>query len=552
MNRLIVVILAAVDAAIAAAVGLAATLAPLTLLWVLALGGTADWGALWPAGAAIWQFGNLVPLQVTLPGEYLAVAGIDPTAASFVLSLAPLAFASFTAIFAARSGVRASQADAWITGVVSGALVFAGLAALVAVSAVNSLAGVEQWQAILFPSLVYAIPLLLGGLVTEWREASAGVVARVRDRIEAAPHGWGEATGLVVTGTAMVLTGLIGLGALIFAVSLLLRGGEVVALFEAAHVDALGATVVTLAQLAYLPTLAIWGMSFVAGPGFAVGADTAVSPAGTQLGVVPGVPVLGALPESTTPWLLLLALLPIAVGALAGWMARSRLVAPPFAVEGGSARVPFAGDAAGESARSSALTALLSGADEMQADGGRMRDADAAEDPIAARLVIALGIAVLSAAGAALLCALASGSIGPGRLAEVGPAPGPVALAVGLEVLIGASILLLSPRRRESPAASTAAPLDATGSTGSGATVADRAEAPDAASVGAWLVGDDTSVPDETAPAAHPASTAPASSYVFPPPDPDGTPTADLGARRPGRLPDALPEPRPKHLPPLD
>ena len=59
-----------------------------------------------------------MPLQVTLPGDYLAAAGIDPGAASFVLSLAPLAFAAFTAIFAARSGVRASQADAWVTGVV--------------------------------------------------------------------------------------------------------------------------------------------------------------------------------------------------------------------------------------------------------------------------------------------------------------------------------------------------------------------------------------------------------------------------------------------------
>ena len=89
------------------------------------MGGTADWGALWPASAAVWQFGNLVPLQVTLPGDYLAVAGIDPGAASFVLSLAPLAFATFTAIFAARSGVRASQADAWLTGVVTGSVVFA-------------------------------------------------------------------------------------------------------------------------------------------------------------------------------------------------------------------------------------------------------------------------------------------------------------------------------------------------------------------------------------------------------------------------------------------
>ncbi|MFT4229743.1 MAG: hypothetical protein QM602_05580, partial [Microbacterium sp.] len=50
---------------------------------------------------------------------------------------------------------------------------------------------------------------------------------------------------------------------------------------------------------------------------------------------------------------------------------------------------------------------------------------------------------------AALLSALASGAAGPGRLAETGPAPGPVAVAVGLEVLVGAGILLLSPRRAD-------------------------------------------------------------------------------------------------------
>ena len=355
MHRLIVLILSAVDAAIAAAVGIAATLAPLTLLWVLGLGGTADWAALWPASATTWQFGNLVPLQVTLPGDYLAASGIDPTAASFTLSLAPLAFAGFTAIFAARSGVRASQADAWFTGVVTGSLVFAALAAVIALTSANALAEVERWQAILFPALVFAMPLLVGALVTEWREAGSGVVARVRDRIEAAPHGWGEVPGSAVRGAAVVLTGLVGLGALLFAVSLVLRGGEVIGLFEAADVDALGATVVTLVQLAYVPTLAIWGMAFVAGPGFAVGADTAVSPAGTQLGVIPGLPVLGALPESTTPWLLLLALLPVGLGAFAGWIARSRLVAAPLAVAVEASPVATEWDAAPDAARSSAL-----------------------------------------------------------------------------------------------------------------------------------------------------------------------------------------------------
>ncbi len=131
-----------------------------------------------------------------------------------------------------------------------------------------------------------------------------------------------------------------GLGALAVAVSLVLGGGEVIALFEAGHMDALGATVITLAQLAYLPTLVVWALSFVAGPGFALGVGTAVSPAGTQLGIVPGIPVLGAVPESASSWLLLLALLPVALGALAGWIARSHLLAPATAPAAPSCRRP--------------------------------------------------------------------------------------------------------------------------------------------------------------------------------------------------------------------
>jgi hypothetical protein len=144
------------------------------------------------------------------------------------------------------------------------------------------------------------------------------------------------------------------------------------------------------------------------------------------VGVLPGIPLLGVIPGSTTSWLLLLALGPVAVGAFAGWIARSRLLR--------------AGAPGGPAAAGDAKPVL-------RAD----------HEPVGARIVITLGIAVLSAGGAALLAVVASGSLGPGRLAVIGPSPGPVALAVGVEVLVGAGILLLSPRShrevRDSPSA---------------------------------------------------------------------------------------------------
>ncbi|MGU3644129.1 DUF6350 family protein [Microbacterium sp. C23T] len=451
MHRLIVALLASVDAVIAAAVGLAVTLAPLTLLWVFGFGGGADWGVLWPSAVSVWQLGNLVPLSITLPPDYLAATGIDAGAASFVLSLAPLAFAGFTAIFAARSGARASHADAWLTGVLTSSAVFALLTTGAALTGANDVARAETWQAILVPTLVFALPALVAAVVTEWSEAGSGAIARLRDRVEAAPHGWGEVPALVARGTAVVVVGLVGIGAAVAAVALFARAGQIVALFQAGDVDPIGATVITLVQLAYVPTLAVWGMSFVAGPGFAVGTGTAVSPAGTQVGVIPGLPALGAVPESTTSWLLLLALLPIALGALAGWIARSRLLHAR-----GSFRermlqpAPAAGPASSrfDAGKTAALSGLLSGApsEEPGAEAHVDEHVEAPEDPIAARLVVTAGIALLSGGAAALLAWAASGSLGPGRLAEFGPDAGPVALAVGLEVLLGAAILLLSPR----------------------------------------------------------------------------------------------------------
>ena len=403
MHRLLVALLSALDAAIAAAAALAAVLAPLTVLWVFGLT-RPDWGALWPASAAIWQLGNLAPLPLTLPDEFIVQTGIPVDAASFTVSLAPLAFASFTAIFATRSGARAAGAGAWITGVLTGAVAFAALAAVVALTARTAVVSPPLLQAVLFPALVYGLAALAGALVAAWR---GGGLAPLRDRVAAWRGDWPTVPGLIVRGTALALSALIGLGALALAVSLLGRAPQIIALYESAQVDALGATLVTLGQLAYLPTLVVWALAWVAGPGIVLGPGTAVSPAGTQVGVVPGIPLLGAMPESVSPWMLLVLLLPIGAGALAGWVLRSRLHSRLHSVPHSDAMLP--------------------------------------------RIVLTVAVAVLTGAGAALLAAVASGALGPGRLAHVGPEPGPVALAVGLEVLVGAGILLLSPVRRTAP-----------------------------------------------------------------------------------------------------
>ena len=397
MHRLIVSLLAALDAVVVVAIGLLLALVPLTILWIVAFGAAADWSALWPSGASIWLLGNLVPLQIDLPEALTIALGITGDAASFTLSLAPLAFAAFAAVAGVHSGSRAARAGSWLSGVIGGALATAALAAVVGLTAANEVVSHELWRAIVAPTAIYAGAVLLGGVVTAWRVGDAFVIDRLRAATGRFAPAWRPVVPLIARGFAVAIASIIGLGALLTALAVILHGDRIITLFQAAHVDALGATLVTLGQLAYLPTLIGWAIAWVAGPGFALGAGTALSPVGAQLGVVPAIPILGALPESGAPWFLVVVLLPIAAGALAGWVCRARLAR------------------AGLDRRTSP------------------------------RLVIALGIALLVGAAGALIALASSGVAGPGALVHVGPEPGPLALALGVEVLLGAAIALLAP-----------------------------------------------------------------------------------------------------------
>ena len=299
----------------------------------------------------------------------------------------------------ARSGIRAARSGAWLIGVVGGTITFAVIAAAVALTARADIAEVPLTAAYVLPPAVYLIGALCGAVSYAWREGDAGLIDRLHDRVDAWGP-WGVVPGEAVRGTAVAVVALTGIAGLGVAVMVALRGGEAVALFEAARVDATGATVLTLGQLVYLPTLFVWSIAWIAGPGFAVGAGTAVSPAGTQLGVVPGIPALGLLPENSSMWMLVVVLLPVAAGAFAGWIARSQLV---------------------------------------------WRNA---ARPVAPRAVIALTIALATAGVVAIAAVLASGSIGPGRMAVDRPARG----------MDGARDRRRDLRRRRDHAARSAAP----------------------------------------------------------------------------------------------
>lgn len=84
-----------------------------------------------------------------------------------------------------------------------------------------------------------------------------------------------------------------------------------------------GGLILGLACILAVPTAVLWTAAVLIGPGFAFGADTSVDLTGSHLGAVPGFPLLAALPSpgEFSGWVWVLGLTPLIAGAVAGFRA---------------------------------------------------------------------------------------------------------------------------------------------------------------------------------------------------------------------------------------
>ena len=100
---------------------------------------------------------------------------------------------------------------------------------------------------------------------------------------------------------------------------------QITLLHAALAPDAVGSVLLLLGYLAYAPTLVLWAGAYALGAGFSVGTDTLLTPWVSQLGLLPVIPIAGAVP-SVPPVLgwALVASGPLA-GAAAGLVASRRM-----------------------------------------------------------------------------------------------------------------------------------------------------------------------------------------------------------------------------------
>lgn len=359
--------------------GLVFALVPVMLVWLTSARVGAHWTEAARVGADAFALAHGAP--VALPSGELSLVPLGLTALALTLCWVG-GRRVHEALRALRDPVPRRALAVALAGFVAGYAVPA--------TAVAVLAGSTAARPLTPHAAVGAVAVSLVGAVLPMLPAWLGRWSH-RDRV------------LDVARTGAWVLGALAVASTLLTVLALWAGRDrVLAVHEALHPGPAGHVGLVLLQLVLLPVLAVWGLAYLAGPGFTVGAGTLVQPASTVLGPLPALPVLGGLPDpgtSAPPLLALAGVLVVVACGAAGGVLLAR-------------RAPGAGW----------RTLVVDGA------------------------ALVLGVAVV----VMVVGSAASGAAGPGRLAEVGPQPWLLAGVVGLEVAAGVLIGVVLAGRRVS------------------------------------------------------------------------------------------------------
>ncbi|WP_166877292.1 DUF6350 family protein [Salinibacterium sp. ZJ450] len=392
MNRRVTALLAAFESALVVAIGIAIPLVPLTVLWGFHFQLGLDWVVFWRAAVDIWLLGHGVDITMQLDPALAAVLALPEAGTPFVLGIAALGFALLTVLLALRTGRRVAQTSNRMLGEVVALATFAALAWAVTLSVEYPYASPSLWQGTLLPTVVFALGLLIGSTRERLDNPAENHGSSLRDWINDWPSDVRATVAAVFRASTAAVAAILAVAGLATAASLVLNYAEIIRLYESVQAGALGGAVLTLGQLAFLPNFVAWTASWLVGPGFAIGTGSSVGPLGTSLGPLPAVPAFGAMPTGDLPWGMLVLIIPVLIGFLAGLLLRR----------------------------------------------------STAELDWPWRIAAGVGTGVVAGTLLGLVAWAAAGSAGPGRLVTVGSDPWAVAVWFGVEIAVAATLGALS------------------------------------------------------------------------------------------------------------
>lgn len=376
-----------------------AVFAAMSAVWATKGFGDMEFSSVAAMSAHLWLLIHGVPLD--LAAAFGASAG--------TMTLVPLGLSVLPLLLCYRSGrrlARASYEGEFLIPVLSGSVTYALISSAMYGWASPHPQPLQALNAALVPLGIVVAGLMWGGY-REARSLSRMVGVDTAEQISQMSQysRWaGSYAWAVVRAAVVAFVALIGLGAVLLGIGILAGWSQIVATYQELHAGAVGDTAVTLLQLGFLPNLVIYAIAWSTGAGFSFGAGTSVGLTSSDVGTLPMLPILGAVPESMGTAGLLGLLVPLGAGAIAGWW---------FLREGEdhldewvALKVPFR-----------PLSALIS--------------------------AVALGVmtGILTSFGALWLGWISYGSLGIGRFTEVGAEPltfaAHTALTVGAGVTFG-------------------------------------------------------------------------------------------------------------------
>ena len=245
------------------------------------------------AGAA-WLLGHDVPVEIT--GGTLAVA-----------PLILIAAVSWRLVRAGAHTVRAVNGRDFAAvraSTLAVTVCYTGMVTIVAFLVDSDAVSVQPWRAAVNGAILAIVFAALGALI----ESGGGHLLWHRFPV------WlrrGMRTGLLSTMLALAA------GLLVMGVGMASSGGAVVQIADGFGVAGIAVGVLSLV---YLPTVGVWALAYLSGPGFSVGAETSVRVIAVDLPtVLPPLPLFGAVPTAPLgTWGTLLLGIPPAIGVFYG------------------------------------------------------------------------------------------------------------------------------------------------------------------------------------------------------------------------------------------
>lgn len=395
MTRRLTALLAGLEALLVVAIGIAAPLAPLTIVWAAHFGFAPEWPVYWRAAVDVWLLGHGVDVIFTLDPELAAGLGLPAAGDPVKVTIALLGFALLTLLLGVRAGGRIADTGHRLLGAATAVVVFAAASLGVTWTALHAAARPSLVQGLLLPAAVFGAGVVIGLLRARRADEPDRLGAWLDDR----PVLLRAAAGAALRAGIGAVALLVAVASVLVALLFVVHFSDMIGLYEALHTEVVGGLALTAGQLAVLPNLVLWAVSWLVGPGFAIGAGSHVSAVGTALGPIPALPVFGAIPTGDSVFGFAGVLVPVVAAFFAGVAVRPALVRAlghvgPLAILG-----------------------------------------------------VGAGAGVVGGLLLGFLAAASGGAAGPGRLVEVGPDPVAVGLVAALELAIGAGIGLAAASR---------------------------------------------------------------------------------------------------------